>query len=95
MILKNKEHAGYKVLAEVLPDMLTTLDDSEAQFRIYVAIGTLMQNSDHLRPKVVEKIKENEEFLTVVKMHFHGAQNKRANCAKQLHSLLWSDLFIN
>ncbi|ERL89805.1 phospholipase A-2-activating protein [Dendroctonus ponderosae] len=91
MILKNKEHAGYKVLAEVLPDMITTLDDSEAQFRIYVAIGTLMQNSDSLRPEVVEKIKESGEFLPLLKLHFHvtnEAQNKRANCAKQIYSLL-------
>nr|CAI5856024.1 unnamed protein product [Callosobruchus analis] len=88
---KQKDELGFSVLAQVLPDILTRLTDPEAQFRLYVAVGTLIKTAQLHEAAVKAKLTENSNFLTTMQMHsFSGRnelENKRMNCVKQLSAI--------
>lgn len=91
LCIRKNDDLGFSVLAQVLPDILTKLTDPESHFRGYVAVGTLVTQSNSHKQEVVAKINENQNFLTTLQLHSFGGndlENKRSNCVKQLQSLL-------
>ncbi|CAG9862601.1 unnamed protein product [Phyllotreta striolata] len=92
LILKIQDEIGIKVLAQVLPDLITKLTESEAQFRAYVVLGTLITSSGPHRPSVKAKIQENSDFMGTMQLHsFSGqndSENKRMNCVKEIMNIL-------
>ncbi|CAH1990156.1 unnamed protein product [Acanthoscelides obtectus] len=89
---KQKDELGFSVLAQVLPDILSRLTDPEAQFRLYVAVGTLIKTAQLHGAAVKAKLNENSNFLSTMQSHSFSGQNelenKRMNCVKQLSALL-------
>ncbi|XP_076265264.1 phospholipase A2 activator protein [Rhynchophorus ferrugineus] len=91
--LRKLDELGCSVLAQVLPDVATKLTDPESQFRVYVALGTLMKQCNSHKAELVQKINENSNFLTTLQLHSLSGGNeleiKRTNCVKQLQALLF------
>lgn len=92
MTIKRNDELGFPILAQVLPDILTKLTDPEAQFRMYVAIGTLIKSANSHQSEICAKINENGNFLTTLQLHTFSGQNdlenKRNNCVKELLNIL-------
>ncbi|XP_023012840.1 phospholipase A2 activator protein [Leptinotarsa decemlineata] len=92
LTIKSSDEIGFSVLAQVLPDILTKLTDTESQFRTYVALGTLITSSNSHQQEIKAKINENSNFLSAMQLHMFSGQNdlenKRMNCVKQLVIIL-------
>ncbi|XP_018568401.1 phospholipase A-2-activating protein [Anoplophora glabripennis] len=92
MTIKRTDELGLTILAQVLPDILTKLSDTESQFRMYVAIGTLIKSANSHKSEICAKINENSNFLTTLQLHTFSGQNdlenKRNNCVKELLNIL-------
>lgn len=92
LTIRQKDDIGFSVLAQVLPDILTKITDAEAQFRMYVALGTLILSSNGHQAEVKAKINENGSFISTLQLHVFSGQNdienKRMNCVKQLMNIL-------
>lgn len=90
--IKKNDDVCFSVLAQVLPDVLTKLTDPESHFRIYVALGTLIQQSNSHKTEIVQRVNDNSNFLTTLQLHSFSGGNelecKRTNCVKQLQALL-------
>lgn len=93
LILKREDELGISVLADVLPDIIANLEDPEAQFRAYTALGTLITSGSlELTQQVKTKVLQNVRFIGKLKAHADAHQNdvelKRKNCALQIRNLL-------
>ncbi|KAJ8959902.1 hypothetical protein NQ318_011639 [Aromia moschata] len=92
LTVRRNDDVGFSIFAQVLPDILTKLTDTESQFRVYVAIGTLLKSSNSHQQEIRAKVNENENFVTTLQLHRFSGQNdlenKRMNCAKQLLDIL-------
>lgn len=93
LTLKRNDEIGISVLADVLPDVLTNLEDPEAQFRAYVALGTLFTSGNVQQNREVKsKAKENGKFLEKLEANTTSYNNdielKRKNCALQIQHAL-------
>lgn len=93
LILKKKDEIGLSILANVLPDITTNLEDAEAQFRAYVALGTLLNTGNRQQDlQVRAKVMENPRFLEKLSFHARMGQSdvevKRKNCAAQVEGVL-------
>ncbi|XP_063925549.1 phospholipase A-2-activating protein [Zophobas morio] len=90
--LKKKDDVGVSVLADVVPDILTKLNDPESQFRAYVALGTLLTGSNSLQSEIKTKVKSNSGFVSALQSHLLSRQTdleeKRRNCASQVQDIL-------
>ncbi|CAG9765638.1 unnamed protein product [Ceutorhynchus assimilis] len=89
--IRKNDDLGYSVLVQVLPDIITKFTDVESHFRIYVALGTLVTQSNLHKQEIVSKVNGNQNFLTTLQLHSFGGndlENKRGNCVKQLQKLL-------
>ncbi|KAJ8972552.1 hypothetical protein NQ314_000139 [Rhamnusium bicolor] len=92
LTIKKNDDIGFSILAQVLPDILTKLSDPESQFRLYVAIGTLIKSSNSHQQEIRAKVNENSNFLSTLQLHTFSGQNdlenKRMNCVKELMNIL-------
>lgn len=88
--LKKGDDLGVSVLADVIPDILSKLNDPESQFRCYVALGTLLSSPQSTEVKT--KVKSNSGFLSALQSHVLTGQGdleeKRRNCASQIQNIL-------
>lgn len=89
LTIKERDEFGILLLANVMPDVLLSLNDCEAQFRALIAIGTLLLLVNSDTKKIInDKIKENRNFT--VKLQdwstnaITDAETKRKNCANQV-----------
>lgn len=76
-----------------MPDLLTKLEDPEAQFRAYVALGTLLRTGNQQQDVQVKvKVLENTQFVERLSLHAKTSQTdvemKRKNCAIQIETIL-------
>lgn len=81
------------ILANVLPDIITNLEDPEAQFRAYIALGTLLSTGNQQQDlQVKAKVMENPQFLQKLSLHARTGQSdvevKRKNCAAQVENIV-------
>lgn len=93
MSMRRNDEIGVLILSTVIPDRIAAFDDPEAQFRSYVALGTLLScGSDDHKKMIKEKIKENHEFVkSLERARTEGTNEvevKRKQCASQLISEL-------
>lgn len=93
LTLKKSDEIGLSILANVLPDIITKLEDAEAQFRAYVALGTLLNTGNQQEDLQVKvKVMENPQFLEKLSLHARTGQTdveiKRKNCAAQVEAIL-------
>lgn len=93
LILTRSDEIGVSILADVLPDILTNLTDAEAQFRAYVALGTLISSNNAQQNALIKlKVKENKKFVEQLNLntltHQGDVELKRKNCALQLQRTL-------
>lgn len=93
LILKRSDEIGLSILANVLPDIITNLDDPEAQFRAYIALGTLLSTGNQQQNlEVKAKVMENPQFLQKLSLHARTGQSdvevKRKNCAAQVENII-------
>lgn len=92
LTVRKNDEVGFSILANVLPDILTKLTDPESQFRMYVAVGTLIVSSKSQKQEVIGKINSNPSFTNLLELHKFSGQsdieNKRMGCVKQLLSYL-------
>lgn len=91
--MRRNDEIGLSILANVLPDMLTKLEDPEAQFRAYVALGTLLNTGNQQQDlQIKAKVLENPQFLEKLSLQSRTGQTdvevKRKNCAAQVETLL-------
>lgn len=92
LTVRKNDEVGFSILGNVLPDILTKLTDAESQFRMYVAVGTLIVSANAQKQEVIGKINSNQSFTNLLELHkFSGqndVENKRTNCVKQLLGFL-------
>lgn len=93
LILKRSDEIGISILADVIPDILTNVTDPEAQFRAYVALGSLLSTTNlQQNQQVKAKVMENTRFLEKLKIHVASpgsdVELKRKNCAAQVQRVL-------
>lgn len=93
LVLKLEDELSISVLANVVPDIITKLEDPEAQFRAYTALGTLITSGNsELAQQAKVKVLQNVQFMGKLKLHGEVHQNdlelKRKNCALQIQNLL-------
>lgn len=93
LILKRNDEIGLSILANVLPDIITNLEDPEAQYRTYVALGTILHTENQQQDLLVKaKVMENTQFLQKLSLHARTGQNevetKRKNCAAKVENIL-------
>lgn len=91
--LKRDDELGISVLANVVPDIITNIEDPEAQFRAYTALGTLITSGNQeLTRQVKLKVLQNVQFIEKLKLNASVYQNdvelKRKNCALQIQNLV-------
>lgn len=84
---KERDEFGVVLLANVLPDVILSLNDCEAQFRGLIAVGTLIVNAD-TKKIITDKIKENGNCTVKLKDWSTNAatdaETKRKNCTNQV-----------
>ncbi|XP_018332885.2 phospholipase A-2-activating protein [Agrilus planipennis] len=93
LCLKKSDEFGILILANVLPDMINLLDDNEAQFRAYVALGTMLSSGSSEQANAVrQKVLEDDKFMERLNDHASQYSNeielKRKNCASQVQNKL-------
>ncbi|XP_056634387.1 phospholipase A-2-activating protein [Diorhabda sublineata] len=92
LVVKRNDEIGITVLAQVIPDLVTKLTESEAHFRAYVALGTLITRANVYKLMVKAKVQENSNFISTLHLHSFSSQtdieNKRMNCVKELLNIL-------
>lgn len=89
--IKKNDEIGLEILASILPELLTNFQEAEAQFRGYVALGTLM-SSPKYGGIVKERIRNNQAFLSALEVAVttfgSDAEQKRKHCACQVQKTL-------
>lgn len=90
---KFNDEFGFLLLASIIPDNLLQFNENEAQFRVLVAIGTLLSCKSTNSKKIVEdKMKENQSFLqklmVLSKEFTNETDTKRYKCAVEVLALL-------
>lgn len=93
LTLNRNDEVGTSILADVLPDIITKLNDPEAEFRAYVALGTLLTSgSSQQNQEVKDRVLDNVRFVEKLKLnsivHENVTELKRKKCALQVQSLL-------
>ena len=87
--LKRKDETSINVLLTVLPDVLIHFNDSEAQYRILVTIGTLLLGTTSIEQVQVKmKLTKSDKFVqhvTLLTQKGNGdIELKRKSCALQV-----------
>nr|XP_022905059.1 phospholipase A-2-activating protein [Onthophagus taurus] len=90
---KKQDEIGLYLLANILPEMVASVNDPEAQFRILVALGTLISYGPLAhRQQVKSNVLENEKFKEKIKIlsqtGLTDVEVKRKNCALQVQNEL-------
>lgn len=84
LCLKRQDEIGLMILTSVIPEICTMLRDTEAQFRAYVALGTLLKSCSD-KEGVKERIVENGGFMKALRRaaseYGNDAELKRKRCA--------------
>ncbi|CAH0554986.1 unnamed protein product [Brassicogethes aeneus] len=92
MAIKKNDYMGISILAEVIPDISTKLNDPESQFRLYVALGTLLLSEYGSKKEIKLKISSSDNFMSIMKSHSSMSSNeletKRMKCVKQIQDIL-------
>lgn len=91
--LKRNDEIGTVLLASVIPDIIVQTEDPEAQFRGFVALGTLLTVNDiNQKQSITSRILDNTSFTQKLELyttqHSNEAEFKREKCACQVKNIL-------